>query len=124
MSYLDKRVLPFSVEDTAAGSDATFPLLIADRKMDIREINVASKTTIAADADDYVTIAVVNGANTIGSLTTVTVLTAATFRAMTLTAGNIRVSAGDTLTLVITNTGSTGVATDGLQLQIEADPVE
>jgi hypothetical protein len=123
MAALDKRVLTFNVEDNAAGTGSTYPLLIADRKMDIREINFASKTTTAAHASNYVTVALKNGSDTIGSATTVTVLTAAVFRALTLTAANIRVSAGDTLTLVLTHSG-TGAATDGLVVQIEADPVE
>ena len=119
--YLDERNIPVSVEDTAAGTDVESAVYYADRKMDIREVWVASNAALTTDVNDYVTIELKQGANVVATLSTVaTGLTAKTFRQLTLTAANARIEAGETLTVAITNAGSNGKATNNLQFSILA----
>ena len=126
MSYLDTARWLTSIEDTAAATDGTWAFFIADRDMDVREVNVAVKTAIIADATDFVTITVRNATDNtlIASVaTSATGFTAATFRAATITDANKRIDAGDTVTIVVTNSGGTGSPTDNITVQLEADPV-
>lgn len=113
----------YALGDNAAGTDRTIYLFRAPVAIDIKAIYVTVSTTLAADAADYVTITLLQGANTIGSLaTSSTGFTGGTPRAMTLTEANTRVTAGTAVKLTIVNTGSTGAALDEVVVQIDGDP--
>tara|TARA_Y100000034_G_scaffold120423_1_gene163304 strand:- start:2983 stop:3333 length:351 start_codon:yes stop_codon:yes gene_type:complete len=111
------------VRDVAAGTDVEHAIHLADRQFDVRNVAVASHAAVTADAADYVTISLKQGSNTVASLTTATTgLAAKTFRALTLTAANARIEDGETLTLDVAHTGSTGVAVTGLVVNVEFAP--
>lgn len=114
-----------TVEDTAAGTDATHPVHRATRQMDVRNVYLATKTAITVDAADYLTITLQVGSTVIATLATnATALVANTFAAMTVADADKRIADEADITLVVANTGSTGVALDNVNVQIEADAAE
>lgn len=113
-----------SFEDVGAGTDVEHAVIKINRKLKITAVDVASHAAVVADGTNYVTIALKNGANTVGSFdTSTTGLTAKTFRAMTLTAAQQVISADSTLTVDATHSG-TGVAVSNPVVQIEFEIVD
>jgi hypothetical protein len=112
--------LPVSIQiEEAAGTDETLYVGVpaADgAEWKLIYASFVPSTTTAANATDYVTLAVLNGATSLGSLdTSATAFTAGTTRSMTLSdIAAAEFTAGtDALKVTVTNATTTGAAIHG-----------
>ena len=128
MALYQRKTLSWVLGDISAGTGRTIYVYRAQRKEKVRAAYVEASTTVAKNAADYVLISLKVGSDTVASLSTAgssgNAITAGTAAAMTITAANDVLDAGDVLAIVIAHTGSTGQALDEPTVQVDLDPIE
>jgi len=127
LTGLEQQGLVINVGDSAAGGTEEFALLKPKRKIRVTAAAIAAKANVTANATNYkiFTLRTLGTTNNLAQIdTSSTGLTAATFRDMgTISPAYAEISPDETLTLKLTVAG-TGVAVNGLTIQINYEIIE